>query len=267
MIDLHCHILPGMDDGAQTSQESMEMALCALEDGIHTIVATPHSANGIYHNPAELIENKIRELRKLLEAHKIPLDVCFGAEIRIHENLADGIYANQNMTINQKGRYALVEFPHDMLPPGICQVLFQLIVNGVTPVLAHPERNTAIQHNPKPLFDLVNMGCLVQLTAMSITGELGRDAMQTAHLALRHRLAHVIATDSHNADARPPILSQAVAAARDILGDFSEVYKMVADNPRAIIAGKSFNPPAPLPIESRRRKRWPARLFGYLISA
>lgn len=262
MIDLHCHILPNLDDGPQTIQDSIGMARLAVEDGIHTIAATPHSANGVYHNPAELIDTRIRDLKSQLTTHNIPLTVCSGAEIRIHAKLADHPDTVQNVTINRTGKYALIEFPHNLLPPGSQQVLFQLIINGVIPILAHPERNTAMQHNPGILFDLINMGCLVQLTAMSITGELGQDAMQTSHLLLHHRMAHIIATDSHNLDTRPPLLSHAVRAARGILDDVSRVNKMVVDIPLAIIEGRSINLPEPLPLLTRPRKRWTERLFG-----
>ena len=122
-------------------------------------------------------------------------------------------------SINNTGQYILVEFPFNMILPGTREVLFQLFLGGITPVLAHPERNLALQRNPDILSDLVAMGCLVQLTAMSVTGELGHDAMEYAHYLLRQRQAHVIATDSHNAENRPPILSYAVEATAYILGD------------------------------------------------
>jgi protein-tyrosine phosphatase len=131
-------------------------------------------------------------------------------------------------------------------------------LSGITPVLAHPERNTALQRNPDILSDLVTMGCLVQLTAMSITGELGNDAMEYSHFLLRQRQAHVVATDSHNAESRPPILSHAVEATAHILGDTQAAEAMVTENPRAILNGKPLNLPEPRKTSKKQGwwKRW-----------
>ncbi len=263
MIDLHSHILPGIDDGASDIDQSLDMARLAVEDGIELVVATPHSHTDIYHPSPEHIHTLLHLLKNELNQKQIPLKVVSGAEVRIHAKMDANKAATQQASINRMGRYLLVEFPHNMMLPGTKDVLFQLVIKGVRPILAHPERNTALQHNPEILFNLVEMGCLVQLTAMSITGELGLNAMKLSHFLLRHRLAHIIATDSHNADRRPPVLTKAVAAASDILDDAVGVRKMVADIPLAIIAGKSVNPPAPRPIRSQRKKSWKERLFGW----
>ena len=184
LIDLHCHILPGVDDGPSHIEESLRMAECAVADGIHTLVATPHTYNETYHNPLPRILTHIAHLKKKLIENQIPIDICPGAEVRIHQNMGRSVKEGKSASINNTGHYILVEFPHNMILPGTREVLFHLILDGITPVLAHPERNLSLQRNPGVLSNLVTMGCLVQLTAMSITGELGQDTMEYAHYLL-----------------------------------------------------------------------------------
>ena len=221
------------------------MAESAIKDGIHTLVATPHSLNGFYQNPLTHILLHITHLKNIFQANQIPIDICPGAEVRIHLDMDQFVKEGKIASINNTGRYILVEFPYNMMLPGTKDVLFQLSLSGITPVLAHPERNTELQRNPDILSDLEAMGCLVQLTAMSITGELGNDAMEFSHFLLKNRQAHVIATDSHDAESRPPILSSAVEATAHILGDPEAAEAMVTKNPRAILDGKPLNLPEP----------------------
>lgn len=260
MIDLHCHILPGVDDGPSHVEESLKMAECAVADGIHTLVATPHAFNGIYHNPLPHIFAHIAHLKKIIIEKQIPIDICPGAEIRIHQDMYRSVKEGKTVSINNTGHYILVEFPYNMILPGTRDVLFQLFLNGITPVLAHPERNLALQRNPDILSDLVTMGCLVQLTAMSITGELGHDAMEYAHFLLKQRQAHVIATDSHNAESRPPILSSAVEVTAHILCDTKAAEAMVTENPRIILDGKPLD--LPEPRKTSKKQGWRERWFG-----
>ena len=260
MIDLHCHILPGLDDGPSHVEESLKMAECAVADGIHTLVATPHAFSGAYHNPLPHILTHIAHLKKIIVENQIPLDICPGAEVRIHQDMDRSVKEGKTVSINNTGHYILVEFPYNMIIPGTRDVLFQLFLKGVTPVLAHPERNLALQRNPDILSDLVTMGCLVQLTAMSITGELGHDAMKYSHFLLKQRQAHVIATDAHNAESRPPILSSAVEVTAHILGDTEAAEAMVKENPRIILDGKPFD--LPEPRKRSKKPGWRERWFG-----
>jgi protein-tyrosine phosphatase len=168
----------------------------------------------------------------------MPLEILPGAEVRIHAGMDLSLREGRIASLNGGQRYLLVEFPYNLVPPGTREVLFQLLANDITPVLAHPERNEAIQRNPEVLADLVDRGCLAQLTAMSVTGELGHAAMACAHLLLQRRLAHVMATDAHDVTGRPPILSRAVDAVSHLLGDGDAAASLVMNNPRAILNGK-----------------------------
>ena len=253
MIDLHCHIIPGVDDGPVSIQESIDMAKQAVADGIQTLVATPHSFNGIYLNPFQVVEDNVNRLRKTFQQNRININLCTGSEVRICTGLKQKVITKEVATINNNGRYVLVEFPLHVMPPGSREELFQLKLNDITPILAHPERNPIFQHQPELLSDLISMGCLIQITAMSITGRFGQEAMECAHMLLKNRLSHVIATDAHSPDSRPPILSPAVEASARILGNLKEARAMVNDRPKAILAGEPVKAPEPKPL---RKKKW-----------
>ncbi|MEN8246937.1 MAG: CpsB/CapC family capsule biosynthesis tyrosine phosphatase [Thermodesulfobacteriota bacterium] len=264
MIDLHCHILAHVDDGPDNLIESLKIAECAAADGIRTIVATPHSQNGVYLNPPTQITKHLTRLKQEIKREGIPVNIYAGAEVRIHQDMEHSLEKGQIASINDTGQYILVEFPHDVMLPRTRDVLFQLSINHITPILAHPERNTTLQRNPDVLAGFVDMGCLVQLTAMSITGEFGSDAMAYAHLLLKEGRAHVIASDAHDAKNRPPILSPAVKEAARILGDLRMAEAMVNQNPRAILHGKPINLPEPQKAFTKKRwwGRWLARGMG-----
>lgn len=258
MIDLHCHILAHVDDGPGDIEESLRIAEIAAADGIRTIVATPHAQNGVYVNPPAHIIKHVANLKQRIKQEKIPITICSGAEVRIHHGMEGSLKEGKIASINNTGRYVLVEFPHDMVLPGTREALFQLFINGITPILAHPERNTTLQRDPEVLAGLVDMGCLVQLTAMSITGELGSDAMAYAHLLLREGQAHVIASDAHDTESRPPVLSSALKEAARILGDMKAAEAMVTINPCAILDGKQLNLSKPRKVLKKKSwwRRW-----------
>ncbi|MEW6672083.1 MAG: CpsB/CapC family capsule biosynthesis tyrosine phosphatase [Thermodesulfobacteriota bacterium] len=258
MIDLHCHILPGVDDGAADLPESIEMARQAVADGIHTVVATPHSLNDVYFNPLEKVIERVRNLRDVLRSEGLKLELCPGSDARICARMAERVAADEAATINLNGRYILAEFPSQVIPDESRNELFQLKLNNITPIITHPERNLVFQHRVDLLYDLVEMGSLIQITAMSITGELGEEAMACAHELLERRLVHVIASDAHSSQHRPPILSPAVEAAAHVIGDEKSARAMVTEWPAAILAGESVA--VPEPRRKNRRKWW--KIFG-----
>jgi len=253
LIDLHCHILPGVDDGPSSAAESLSMARQAIADGIKTIVATPHTLNGVYYNPFREVADQVARLREIFLKERLALDLYPGSESYICVQMVQQVTTGEVGTINGNGRYVLVEFPVQAIPSGAKDELFQLKLKGITPIIAHPERNLVIQRQLEILYELVAMGCLIQITAMSVTGELGEKAMMCAHRLLDLRLAHVIASDAHSADTRAPILSPAVEIAGLIMESPKEADEMVSARPGAILAGEPLALPEP---KRPPKKRW-----------
>lgn len=234
-------------------EDSLAMAEMAVSDGIRTIVATPHTLNKTYTNPFHHVVDAVDRMRDVLSREQIPLNLLPGSDAHVCPKMVDRIEGGDAGTINGNGRYLLVEFPPQIIPPGANDVLFQLRLKGMTPIITHPERNLAIQHRLEILQDLVASGCLVQVTAMSITGEFGEEAMVCVHRMLEMRLAHVIASDAHSRDTRRPVLSHAVEAAADIMGSRSAAEDMVRGRPAAILAGEAVVLPEPC---RPKKKRW-----------
>jgi protein-tyrosine phosphatase len=213
------------------------MARCAVEDGIHTIVATPHTLNGIYTNHIKEVASGVAALQEALFKDHIDLRLCPGADVYVCPHMLELIERGAAGTINDTGRYVLLELPSQTLPPGIKDEIFTLKVNGITPIISHPERNQVIQHDMDVLYELVYMGALCQVTAMSITGDFGGTVMECTERLLAHRLVHVIATDAHSLEGRPPVLSRAVEVAAEIMGSYEDAEHMVTDVPASILSG------------------------------
>lgn len=230
MIDIHCHILPFVDDGAETIEESIQMARIAAKDGVRQIVATPHIGENAMS--FEVIQAKAGELNQKLIELLIPVEILPGAEI-IAGMPAE--YVKQ-YSINDNG-YVLIEFPHSHLPRNAEEILKNIIAEGLKPVIAHPERNPSIIKNPDMLVGLVEKtGAGVQITANSISGGFGRGIRSCSQYLLKKRVVHIIGSDAHSAQFRPPGFTDALKAAGKIIGK-KQVQKLVYDNPEAVISG------------------------------
>lgn len=252
MIDLHCHILPGLDDGAKSMEESLSMARTALEDGIKTVVATPHTLDGLYLNPLEQVSRAVGLFREALSTQGIALEIRVGADVHLCPGMAERIEKGDAATINNAGKYLLLELPPQTVPERLRDEIFSLRLLGITPIITHPERHPVLQRDLGALRDLISLGSLAQVTAMSLTGEFGGHVMSCAEMMVRNRLVHVIATDAHSAKSRPPLLSRAVEAAEAILGSMEEARRMVTELPAAILAGDPVEAPAPAPVKKSR---------------
>ena len=237
MIDIHCHILPGLDDGASCIEESIEMCRIAKEDGINTIVATPHILKGEYRNEdPQIILGKIEELR-----NKAPdgIELLSGSDLHFQHDIIHRVVTQKSiLTINNKC-YLLIEFPFNFIPLGSKEVFRKLISKGIKPIITHPERNFEFIQSPRLLFDLIKEGALAQVTAMSISGKFGSITRDTAHLFLRHNLVQVIASDAHNAYWRKPALGEGVRAAAKVVGT-AKAEAMAEHNPKAILRGEEL---------------------------
>jgi len=229
MIDIHCHILPDIDDGPNNFDESMAMARMAAADGIAGIVATPHLNEKMY-DPVE-ISRRVSWLNHLLRQEKIPLSIMRGADVSVVFRPTE----LQGFTINDT-EYILVEFPCTHLPKNSKDILFDFTVNGYKPIITHPERNPSISGNPKLLLDLLGEDIYVQVTAGSLTCEFGKGAQQCAQHLLRAGVVDVIATDAHSSTWRKPQLSAGMKAAAEIVG-VDAAQRMVFGTPAKIISG------------------------------
>jgi len=251
MIDLHCHILPGLDDGSPDMAVSLAMARLAAKDGITDTVATPHLFRGASNlTDFGMLGRKLKEFQAELERQAIPLAVHCGVEVRFSHNLIEEIRKHRKNIVLAGSSYMFIEFPFDYVYTGAREVFFEIMNEGLIPILAHPERITTFISHPERLFELVETGALVQLNAGSILGHYGSQVRETALLCLRLSMVHFIASDGHNTESRPPVLSEAARAAGSIVGP-EAAAAMVRDNPRAVLEDKGL-PYQPDPIHPQK---------------
>ncbi|MCI0661203.1 MAG: hypothetical protein L0220_09040 [Acidobacteria bacterium] len=232
MVDIHCHILPETDDGAISLDEAVVMCQAAAEDGIKTIVATPHMFDGVHETPDK--ETIRRRIAMVVEASDGCVEIVPGGEVRYsYEIFQEANDAQARIRLNESS-YMLLEFPYHSVPPNIEMTIFQILNLGITPVIAHPERNRRIQENPQTLADLVERGAFAQLDAGSLTKSFGPAAYETARKIVEAGLAHFLATDAHHRDRRRPILSAAAEVAEQ-WGGQAYASALVEANPIALI--------------------------------
>ena len=233
MIDLHSHILPGVDDGTGSMEEACALARAAVADGIRVMAATPHVRHDFPTSPARM-EVGVGELRAALSAERIPLQILPGGEIAL-EMLADLDDDDlRRMGLGGNPRYVLLETPYAGWPPGLDQVLFQLQVRGFRVVLAHPERNGEVQARPELVRPLVDAGALMQVTAASLDGRLGSRTQKTGLRLIAMGCAHVLASDAHV----PSVRRVGMGAAAEAIGDRDLAHWLTTDVPDAIIADR-----------------------------
>lgn len=235
MIDLHCHILPGLDDGAQNLKEALAMAKAAEEDGIRKIVATPHLFRENFHyENLNIIERKRNELAQALKNYNIHVEILAGAEVHISHNLIDEIKKNRSHLVLDRSSYMFVEFPPEHVFSGVKELFFELMSEGITPIIAHPERNSVFIHNPSLLYELIQMGGLAQSNSGSFSGMFGSEVEAAVFRFLELNLIHFIGSDAHNANSKAPKLSDAVKRAEAIVGE-EVADDFVRGNPQAIL--------------------------------
>jgi protein-tyrosine phosphatase len=203
MIDIHCHILPGVDDGAQSFTEVTAMAKQAEKEGIHTIIATPHHMNGKYENRKSAIIAKVMEVNDHLEQEGINVTVLPGQEVRIYGELLQDYEKGDIVTLGGDSSYVLVEFPSGYVPRYAEQLLFDLQMKGLAPVIVHPERNMELIRDPDKLYNLINNGAVAQITAASLIGYFGKKIQKFTEQLIEANLVHFIASDAHNTNKRP----------------------------------------------------------------
>ncbi len=251
MFDLHSHILPGLDDGAKTMEEAVAMIRLAAQNGTRAILATPHSRDIQETSAHQALQSRLDKLKKEAQRESIKIDVVLGMENHLTPDLPQLVERGEGYSINDKG-YILVELPFSFYPDYTEDVLFDLQAKGLTPIIAHPERQASIQADPNLMKRLVERGILGQVTAMSIIGQFGPEALRSAHTLMKRGLVHVIASDAHRPTGpRIPVMSEAVEEAIKIVGK-SASEAMAVSNPEAILEGRPVEPDTPSAQSEKR---------------
>lgn len=254
MIDLHCHLLPGIDDGAPDLTVSLAMARCAVADGIRVTACTPHIYPGLYHNDRAGIEAATAVLQATLNEEGIALTLVTGADTHLTPDMVGGIRAGRIPTLNGS-RYLLFEPPHHTAPPRFDESLFNLLAAGIVPVVTHPERLSWVESHYEIFVQAVKAGAWMQVTSGSLTGRFGPRPKYWGERMLDEGLVHILATDSHHIDRRPPWLAEGRDAAAARLGT-EEAWHLVQTRPQGIL---NDLPPEQLPLLPERNSRPPRR--------
>lgn len=237
MIDIHSHILPGLDDGAPDLKTALKMAKMAEKDGITGMIATPHSYDGNYNCSREEILEACDKFNHELKKESFTLKVYPGAEIRLIPELLEMYKRDELLTIGNLGKAILLELPERFIPEAIIRFVNKLGENGLQVILAHPERNSTIQNNYQVLDELIYAGATVQITAGSLTGKFGRPTKLFTEQLLKGQKVQHLATDSHALRGRAPIMSKAVKTMKKIIG--IENATMILDQNKNLIIQKS----------------------------
>jgi protein-tyrosine phosphatase len=253
MVDLHAHILHGLDDGARALDDALAMARVAVDDGITLMAATPHSPDSIasQHYSAALVRERLGELRAALAAAQIPLELVEGTELCYAADLPQRLRAGTLLAYGGC-RAVLLECCGAELPAALPELVFTLQAAGHRVVLAHPERLRDVQRRPELLAPLAERGVLIQITAAALAGRQGATLHAAAEELLLRGLAHLIASDAHGPVLRPPVLSEARARAAALLGE-AAAELLVRDIPRALLDDAPI--PA-LPRSPRPARKW-----------
>ncbi|WP_417760620.1 tyrosine-protein phosphatase [Shewanella sp.] len=220
MYDIHCHVIPNIDDGARTMDEALALLQLAHSSGISHVVATPHMHPGIFDNTPASIHQGLQQLKQHIQDEGLDLQLAAAAEVRLCAELPRWIEADEVPYLGEYQGYKvlLLEFPHSHIPVGAEQLVKWLIGRDILPMIAHPERNRDVQKNIKKLLPFRRMNCLLQLTASSVIGDMGEASLSTAVDLLEDNAVDVVATDAHNMHRRPPKLAEAHAAIAAVYG-------------------------------------------------
>jgi protein-tyrosine phosphatase len=256
MIDIHTHILPGIDDGPETWETSLDMIRAGVADGIRGAVCTSHVLDNLTPVTERRFSDTFKELSERVKQAGIPMTLALGAEIHI-----EAVFQRTSpiVTFGGKGKYMLVELPMGSIPQHADRFFFDLMIEGVTPILAHPERNLILMRNPGRAFEWSKRGVLFQLNAGSLFGVFGADVKKAAYRMVELGWANFAASDCHDPKDRPMRLPSARRLVSKTWGESTSVA-LFEENPRRAIEGLPINRPEPREIPKRKNPL--ARLFG-----
>ena len=254
-VDIHCHLVPRVDDGSQSWEQSLAMASMATADGIQTIGVTPHQLGNFSHNGGQAIRRCTAELQQFLEEHGVSLRVLPGADVRIEPEMVDKLQSGEVLTLADRRKHVLLELPHELYFP-LDDLLESLLRVGIIGILSHPERNQGLLKQPHLVELLVDRGCLMQVTCSSLTGTFGAASQKMAEWMLDQGLAHFLATDAHGHNARRPLMRHAFQRAAAIVGEHVAL-DLCCRNPAAVVEGKD--------VTARRYRSKPRGLLASLF--
>lgn len=254
MVDIHCHILPGLDDGPESFETSEAMAQMAIADGITHIIATPHSSAEYPFIP-NLVKQRRDQLQEMFDGR---LTLATGCDFHLSfENLQEIRFAPERFTLNQKN-YLLVEFAEFSIPASLDQALHELQLAGLIPIITHPERNPLIRSQPERLLRWLRQGCYAQITAQSLSGRFGRSAQAISEEWLDAGAVHFVASDAHNASSRPLRLKEAFDELAKSRGE-EVAQALLVENPLAAFEGNPLPYVPELSDEESTASGWPRR--------
>jgi protein-tyrosine phosphatase len=264
VIDLHSHILWGVDDGASTVEDSLDMARMAVADGIEVMACTPHFMPGLYDNKAPDIRNRVAQLNDVFLQQGIDLALVTGGDAHMRPDFVEALQRGDILSLHDT-RYVLFEPPHTNMPKRMDELVFNIAMAGYVPIVTHPERYKWIEQNYDMFTSLSDNGAWMQVTAGSLTGRFGKRAQYWAQRLLAEGRVNILATDAHNCRSRPPLLAEAFAFAAQEVGE-EEATHLVVTRPMAVLdnADPQQVPLAPV-VQSppgRTRLSFWSRLFG-----
>ena len=258
MIDLHCHILPGVDDGAEDIETSLAMARMAVGDGIEVMACTPHFMPGLYDNDAADIRQRVAALNHRLIEENIDLALVAGGDAHVRVDFIDCLRDGRILRLHDS-RYVLFEPSHVTMPPRLEDLLFNVLMAGYVPILTHPERFRWIEGNYEVFRRLADAGVWMQITAGSLTGRFGKRPQYWSQKMLDEGLVHILATDAHNIKSRPPLMQEAFHVATQQVG-LDEASHLVLTRPQAVLENKAPELVVPLPkrasVEAAPQSLW-----------
>lgn len=238
LIDLHCHMLPGVDDGAKDLPFALDMARAAVDEGISHILLTPHHMDGDYTNHKKDVLARVSTFQEEITMARIPLTVFPGQEVHLTGELLKAIDQDDILYMDEGGRYLLLELPHSGVPEYTENIIFELRTRGIIPVIAHPERNHGFQKNPDKLYDIIQMGCLTQLTSSSYLGIFGKNVEKLTSQIIDSGMGFVFASDAHNFKGRRFVMKEAFEKLMKEKG--LNVSQKFNRNAKAIINGEEI---------------------------
>jgi protein-tyrosine phosphatase len=265
MIDLHCHILPGIDDGPADLSVSLEMARAMVADGVSVVACTPHILPGVYHNSGPQIRRLVAQFGQILEQECISLRLATGADNHMVPSFVASLRSGHLLTLGES-RYVLVEPPHHVPPVRLEDFFFELMTAGYVPVLTHPERLSWTKSHYGAIQRMVRAGVWMQITAGSLAGDFGQSSQYWAERMLEDGNVHILATDAHDVERRLPILGKGRELAARRVGD-REAEHLVETRPRKVLANEPVSnmplPGAPALSQAAASAKADSRLDTY----